>query len=976
MPITRHSLLALAASLLLTSCGGGGGGGGSGAGPISFGTALGLNANGEIQKNAGSWYATISTTATTLQGGQSLPVTVDLTLGENVLQALAEQDKLSWAADTKNGHKLDKVVLLLTAERVFDGNGWQHRGSDEGMSTLLTPTGLPIQGGSQGAITNRFNNYPFRTPVDELVELPLPQDLYNSTSVKFQLNANIMQDLPPGLYRLRANFGIRATHYNKPYYYDLHYNNITRNPFHDGSYSFSSTLLPASGKDVAGKSIDATAIQARIPWTILNGYNSNGYSGVVAEEDRTRFALGQLSLIQDDVVLPRYYTGGNYAISYNLEPTFPFETYYSRDAIDWDWGKGELSLEITNPDGSKTSQPATPITGKSTSRTGPTTGKPAFTAWKPPMYGQYTVQIKGWMQDVNGRRYEGGGSYKFWIARRLTMATATFPGMAYQVGYQYGRDISFSPPVPAEVEITATLYPNSDPAQAAIVTSKGTANAGGVFGVAQGMKQLPLSAAGEYSGKIFAKYTDKDGELWVCTMRHAGIVFPADSPIVARGKKLRINNAYVDRGDTNSEGYYNSGADYKMPHIAFPYNPGDLLLMASENQGYNKIEPVLIYEDKGASPTWDSKLDDIGTTNLAMQTSNGLSPHMFPEYVTAKQYYYAAAPRPGFMARFIVGDSTTRAPYWPTSPNDFGGQAGSSYNGDQPGDLYRFIGGVVRQESGKSPTYAGYLASGAILPKGTNNNRVVAPGTADIVGSKGEKARIFLTPSFRPGMVYMQGTTWRPALQVDPMLPVAISLTLTYPDGSSVTDSGTASVADGSWTGAAQTLSQPGVYRVQVSASWNGHTGTIPGLPANGGEFYVLGTKPAGAQGLTVDRSKESIFSLSDKLKIEGSSTGTTVNYALIMPGAVIAQGTAPVVNGKFLIEIDPGEINRSTPIYDLINKVSGLFWWKQSSADQWKTTRKILHLSLFSKETAQDGTQYWDFHRIITRGTTVMSVK
>src|ERR1019366_2030729 len=106
------------------------------------------------------------------------------------------------------------------------------------------------------------------------------------------------------------------------------------------------------------------------------------------------------------------------------------------------------------------------------------------------------------------------------------------------------------------------------------------------------------------------------------------VVYPADSSIVARGKKLKIGNAYADRGDTHSEGYSSSVTDSRIIHIAFPYNPGDLLLMASENQGQNKIEPVLIYEKKGTTPAWDGKLDDIGTTNLAMRTSNGLSPHM------------------------------------------------------------------------------------------------------------------------------------------------------------------------------------------------------------------------------------------------------------------------------------------------------------------------------------------------------------
>jgi len=950
------------------------------------GTALGLDSSSKPAPAAGQWWGSISSSATSLQSEQPISVTVDLTIGEGVLTALAATDKSNWN-DSTTGTKLDKWVLLLTAERVFDGNGWQHRATDEGMSTLLTPAGLPIQGGTQGAVTTRFNNSTISAPLDELVELPLPVSFAGQQRVRFNVSAKPMKDLPPGLYRFRASFGIRATHYNKPYYYDLHYSTFTRHQFHDGSYMFSSPLLPASGPDSTGKPIDANAIQARIPWTILNGYNSNGYSGVVADEDRNRFALGQNSLIHDDVVLPRYATGTTTPVNYNLEPVFPFETYYTRDNIDWDWTQGEMSLEVLDPDGTIATKVASaPIVAKSPNRAGPTTNNKAFTEWTPSMYGLHTITVKGWMKDKSGRRYEGGGTYKFWIARRLTMATATFQGMAYQVGYAYGRDISFSPPVPASVEITATLFPDSDPAQATVVTSSGTATAGGVFGVAQGMKTLPLSKPGEYQGKILAQYKDAEGELWVCVMQHAGVVYPADSPIAAHGKKLFLNYAYTDRGETNVAGYVTPKG--KFVHLNVPYNSGDLLMVASSDKDTNKIGPVLTYEDKATPLPWDSKLDEVGTTNLYMQTSNGLSPHMFPEYVTAKQYYYASAARPGFMARFLVADSVMREPYWSTSPNDFGEQAGSSYNGDQTGDLYRFIGGIVKQDAGKAPTYAGYLSSGAILPKADinntgqiipslgNNNRIVAPGSTDIVGPKGHKARFFLTPSFRPGMTYMLGATWRPALQVDPMVPATISLKLTYPDGTTIkTDGGL--VVDGSWTGAAQALNQPGVYRVEVSADWQGFMGTIPGLPATGGEFYVLGApKPAGEQGLVVDRSKESLFSLSDKLRIEGRSTGTSVHYALIMPGAVIAQGEVPVNNGSFVVEIDPPAVNASTPIFDLINYVTGVLWGNQSAADQYKTTRKIMHLSLFSKEKASDGAEFWDFHRVITRGTTVMSVK
>jgi hypothetical protein len=78
------------------------------------------------------------------------------------------------------------------------------------------------------------------------------------------------------------------------------------------------------------------------------------------------------------------------------------------------------------------------------------------------MYGQYAVTATGYLRDIYGNQYQGGGTYHFWIANRLTIATATFQGMSYPTGSTYGRDIAVSPPVPATFSVTATLYPNSD----------------------------------------------------------------------------------------------------------------------------------------------------------------------------------------------------------------------------------------------------------------------------------------------------------------------------------------------------------------------------------------------------------------------------------------------------------------------------------------------------------------------------------
>ena len=124
----------------------------------------------------------------------------------------------------------------------------------------------------------------------------------------------------------------------------------------------------------------------------------------------------------------------------------------------------------------------------------------------------------------------------------MTLATATFQGMPYPVGSSYGRDIQFNPAMPADVQVTATLYVDSDPDQARELTYCGKASPAGMFGAAQGMKSFPLDAPGEYHAKVLATYTDPGGHLWVSTMRHAGVVYPPIRQVIAQGQEA------ADRG--------------------------------------------------------------------------------------------------------------------------------------------------------------------------------------------------------------------------------------------------------------------------------------------------------------------------------------------------------------------------------------------------------------------------------------------
>ncbi len=898
----------------------------------------------------GEWSAEVHVTPAQWTPGTPLRVQATLHLGDDYFAALA----------AKNLHP-DRFVMLVTAERTFDAEGILRLPSDERMSTLLTPTGLPIEGGVQGAVTPRFG-YRFRTPVDELVSVPMTatQKTETGRAITFTVATKLPDDLPPGIYRLRLDYGAAMKNRQA----NLNAEAFARRGFPKGPCDSESYSPPirASAPHVNGTFVDAATIQPRIPWVILGAYNSNGYRGVVAEEDKARFGLSPRNLIQDDVILPRWDENNpKNILTYSLEPQFPADTIFNRQNIPWDYTKGELTIRITQPDGKTIDLGTAPFVGKAGKF--PTTRNPKFTRWQPPMYGEYTVQATGWTQDIWGNRYAGGGTYKFWIAKRMTLATATFQGQPYPVGNRYGRDIGFSPAVPADVTVTATLFVNSDPNQAKTITYSGKASAGGIFGAAQGMKPLVFDAPGEYVAHIFAQYTDADGHLWVESLRHAGVVYPPDSPIVAHGKMLRVKDKLVERGETHFEGWADRDRDaQQLDHIDFPYNSGDVLLIATEFQAANKINPTLTWAYKNNPAPYDPKIQPIGLSNVRLQTSNGYSPHLFPEYITDLQYFYAAAPRPGFMGRFIVSEDGVRAPYWHLSPFNFGGQIGASNNGDMPGEIYRLIGGVVIRNKGQTPMYAGYMANAITLPAGTKNNRVIAPGAEDILGPTGEKARFFLAMNARPGMVYDQGTTFVPAFQIDPMLPANMTFTLYYPDGRTVVAQGVGD-ASGSWAGKEPwTLDVPGVYRYTVNAEWNGYPGLVPGLPKEGGEFYVIEKeRPAGATGIVFNLPPISKFDPAKGTKFTGTSTAQTIRYAVIIPGAVIAQGTLPVTNGQFEFTFDPASINRRATTYDTKNVISG----KPEIGD-------IVHLTFFSKETTASGAPYHSFVRLIIRGNTV----
>ena len=143
----------------------------------------------------------------------------------------------------------------------------------------------------------------------------------------------------------------------------------------------------------------------------------------------------------------------------------------------------------------------------------------------------------------------------------------------------------------------------------------------------------------------------------------------------------------------------------------------------------------------------------------------------------------------------------------------------------------------------------------------------------------------------------------------------------------------------------------------------HGPCGGLQPSPSEGGVFYVIEKdRPAGAPGLRLDLPRQSSFDPKAGLTITGTSTAKRVQFAAVIPGAVIDQGTLEVKDGKFSCRLDPAAINRATPIYDITNLKTGA-----------PEIKDVIHLSFFSREVTPEGMVCHSFVRLIVRGTTVL---
>ena len=209
--------------------------------------------------------------------------------------------------------------------------------------------------------------------------------------------------------------------------------------------------------------------------------SADGSRGTVAAEDIGDFQIASRIATQSHAyVIPRVSRQGGDPISYRLEPYLPMVAQGDRHlpnvpTVAFKPPSGSLSVRVIRPAGKvdqlgpatfadlHTRTPAT-STGIALDDGGGnladviqlSTSSGLFD-YQFPDYGEYTIEMVGAVEDIYGNTYEGGGTYKLYLAEQLDLEPATLPMTPFQVGDVLNPGVTILPGVPAEVEVKVTL---------------------------------------------------------------------------------------------------------------------------------------------------------------------------------------------------------------------------------------------------------------------------------------------------------------------------------------------------------------------------------------------------------------------------------------------------------------------------------------------------------------------------------------
>ncbi len=851
---------------------------------------------------------------------------------------------------------------------VFDADG-RPVGPSKFMSTRLTPTGFPIMGST-----------PPMTPAGIVVAAGAFASAGPSSVVAPLTGSGFLPpDLPAGTYRPVLVPRIEGVPTSADW--------TAAEVF--GAY-FDANFVPLPPVVVEASDTVATP---RLVWRLLQENPVLGTRGVGALEDRGAFELSQMITSQGaPLIVPPTDPRSGTPVRYRLEPYLPRISFAdrripSRPLIPFELPGGSLHVVVEAPDGgvreigpapflrslsqSRTSHGGAELNAGTTQLTDVyslTTGDDRFTVGFGE-FGRHFVIMEGWLEDLWGNVYTGGGTYELWIAHPLDIDPGALPGTPFEVGDTFNPAVRLHPRVPAEIEITVTHYPDSDPDAAVVYSLHDRANR---FGhLASGAAGVTFDAPGEYRVDLVARYWSDDGELWMGAATWGGVVMTPEpeAGLIARGRRG------VDTLAEIPASWFVAGRDLDVPadqvsHVLNPYYEGDLLwsrmsdgplggdsliIAASVFDAVGDLAPVIRARAdrmhlEPALPGTLAERFDVGEIPLFSSTTSGAPVLLAPGDVDQVAYSYRSSQRPGVRVREVVAEDPETGGYWRLDTL-YDDQPGVGVLGDQPNDVkFQYVGTVFHDLVSGRTEYGGQGTGWVFIPDDdVLGTRVMPPFAGPgnggwtteggpILTVLGEDIHLLVHPTgTQPGAVLEVGDTLRFAGHLMPTLPSTVSVAVTSPSGATTTVE-----LQGNRVGyvydptVGLVVDEPGVWTVGVDA-W--HDGLCSGgrtiapfphgslLGADDGRFRVYAVAP-GSPRLEVSQPRPGVLpsgafgGVVDPIVVAGPVPAdlrqVTVEYTLTMAGWILEHGSASVDRGRYTVVIDPVQLHASFPNLDL----------------------------------------------------------
>jgi hypothetical protein len=836
----------------------------------------------------------------------------------------------------------------IALERLSAPDGSPTLGHNTFVSMFLTPTGFPIERSA-----NNFFSWS---------DFPIAKTDNAHASAVIDLSYTLPADLLPGYYRPYVAFqnfnGTPNVPANLlplsmccPFVGDDHSVAQTNGTFRLGPQP-SALLLPIIRV--------GDPAPPRLFATLLTDELSNGTRGTSALEDRGVFAVASRIVTQADTfILPRNDPDTDVPIPYRLEP-FALQVSVSNHIqpasipiVPFRFPSGGLTVTIQAPSGAVTTiGPAPFVQGRNRGLTGPTgddlnpNGGHILNAYQlstmDPRFevpftedGLHRIRLEGTVDDIWGNPWSVGGTYEVWIARPLSLDTATLPGTPFVVGDTFSPGLIVSPPGAASVTLNWQLAPNSDASKMVRGTVAGQANAFGYFQPqAAGVK---LTEPGEYRVDVTAIFTDKDGRLWMGSRTWGGVVAPPNPPIVAHGHRgpemLMLDGLqWFYKSQT---GVPSNGPD----HVPFPMQSGDVVWLQLDDAA----SPTVTFQDltTGLGSLVSSRPNPagpfegpLGMNPLAISRPDGQEPHLDASKVDLWGYAYSSVQLPLVRVREEIAGGMMASPYWRLHEQN-AHQLGSDAAGDMANNFKFQYGAVVlRGPAVGKPIYDIYgsllvivpvpdkdpMAGTRVFPPFQGNGG--GPSGGPLFRFNGKDIDMFLhLTGLRPGSVLETGDTAVFAGAVAPALPAIVKYTVTAPDGTSTAYSGRANKVGYYYHPENDfAVTQPGIYTVDLRVIYDGRTsagvvsnplpsGDVLGAENGHFSFYVT---PRGAPPLSTDLAPSAMLS---QRPLDIHVTAANGHVTAMVPGFVLESRAIAGSGGVFLYRHDPQSFSPDLPI-------------------------------------------------------------